>query len=106
MVGLCEPCVHHVGWSEMCSTNIGDDLNLSNMVVQRLYCTLYVIMAWIRPLSDQGMKMNSPKAIRMGWTGTKGIGGVEVLGEEVTCRFIQARDCEGQKRSSTRDQPL
>ena len=90
----------------MCHINIGDRLNPRKVVVQGLYCTASFTVTWIRPLSDLGMKLNSPKPAWMGWVSIKGTGGREVHGEEVTCSFIQARDCEKQKRSNTTDQPF
>lgn len=68
----------------MCHINIGDSLNLRKAVVQRPYCTLPFTMTWMRPLSDLGMKLNSPKPVWMGWVSIRGTGGGEVHGEEVT----------------------
>lgn len=60
----------------------------------------------MRPLSGWGMKLNSLRSAWMGWVSIKRTGGGEVDREEVTCCFIQARDCERQKRSNTIDQPF
>lgn len=43
--------------------NIGDSLNPRKAIIQRLYSMPSFTMTWIRPLSDLGMKLNSPKPV-------------------------------------------
>lgn len=45
----------------MCNINIGDSLNPRKAVVQKMHCTLSFTMTSIRPLSNLGMQVNSPK---------------------------------------------
>lgn len=88
----------------MCNINIGDSLNPRKAVVRKLHCTLSFTMTWIRPLSNLGMKVNSPK---LGWTvSIKGAEVGELHGVELTCLFIQARNCESQETSNMMDQPF
>jgi len=90
----------------MCNINIEESLNPRSAVVLRLHCTPSFTMTWMRPLSDLGMKLNSPKPVWVGCVSIKGTGRGEVRGEDVIHRFTQARSCERLKRSNMTDQPL
>lgn len=90
----------------MCNINIGDSLNPRKAVVQKMHCTLSFTMTSIRPLSNLGMQVNSPKLAWMGWISIKGAEWGELHGEELTCCFIQARNCESQETSNMMDHPF